>query len=118
MAIEVGLLLELLDVVPIAARVDLPVDRREIVAGDVLPVLGELDAESLERTAVQPGQKAFDDGPRLELERAEARDDRRIEEWPLARGRHGIATSRSWAAAPSSISRSTIASEVMRSDSA
>ena len=46
-ALEVGLLLELLDVVPIGARVDLPVERRQIVAGQVLPVLGELDAEAL-----------------------------------------------------------------------
>ena len=50
---EVGLFLELLDVVAIGARVDLPVDRRQVVARDVLPVLGELDAEALERAAVQ-----------------------------------------------------------------
>ena len=46
-AIEVRLLLELLDVVPIGPCVDLPIDRREIVAGNVLPVFGELDAEAL-----------------------------------------------------------------------
>ena len=44
MAVEVGLLLELLDVIPIGSRVDFPVDCREIVAGNVLAVLGELDA--------------------------------------------------------------------------
>ena len=74
MAVEIRLFLELLDEVPIGARVDFPVERRQIVAGQVLPILRELDAESLERAAVQAGQKAFDDRPRLEIERAEARD--------------------------------------------
>ena len=52
MAIEIGLLLELLDVVPIAACVHLPVDRRQIVARHVLPVLRELDAEAFEGAAM------------------------------------------------------------------
>jgi hypothetical protein len=54
MAVEVGFLLELLDVVPVAAREDLPVDRREVVAADVLPVLGEFHAEALVRAAMEP----------------------------------------------------------------
>ena len=95
--VEVGFLLELLDVVPIAAREDLPVDRREIVAADVLAVLGELDAEALERAAVEARQEAFDDRLRLELERAEARDDGGVEKLPRALA--GIATSRSSAPA-------------------
>ena len=45
-AFDVGLLLELLHVVPIAARVDFPVERGQIVAWEVLAVLGELDAEA------------------------------------------------------------------------
>ena len=117
MAIEVGLLLELLDVVAIAARVDLPVDGREVVAGDVLAVLGELDAEALERAAMQAREEAFDDRPRLELERAEARHDRGVEELPLARacGHRYIPL---FGTGTASSSRSTIASELMRSDSA
>ena len=116
MAVEIGLLFELLDVVPIAAREDLPVDRREVVAGDVLPVFGELDAEALERTAVKAGEKPLDDRARLQLERPEARDNRRVEEPALARADvhyipllgTGTASSR----------RSTMWSDVIRSDSA
>ncbi len=79
MALEVGLFLELLDVVAIAARVDLPVERGQIVARQVLAVLGELDAEALERAAMQPGQKPFDHRPRLQLHRPEPRDDGGVE---------------------------------------
>ena len=118
-AIEVRLLLELLDVVAIAARVDLPVDRRRSSPGMVLPVLGELDAEALERAAVQARQEPFDDRPRLQLERAEARDDRRIEKLGVrARVELAIAYIPLFGTGTVSSSRSTIASELMRSDSA
>ena len=86
MTLEVGLFLVLLDVVPVAARVDLPVERRQIVAGQVLPVLGELDAEALVGAAMQPGQESFDHRPRLQLHGAQPRDDGRIQEPQLARG--------------------------------
>ena len=119
-AIEVGFLFEFLDVVAIAARVDLPVDCGEVVAGNVLAVLRELDAEAFERAAVEAGQEAFDDRAGLELQRAEARDDRRIQERPLAH--HGDHVSRAYipllGTATVSISRSITVSEVMRSDSA
>src|SRR5262245_55806011 len=95
MAVEIGFFFELLDVKAVAARVDLPVDRGQIVAGDVLPVLGELDAEALERTAMQAGEEPFDDGACFQFERAEPGDDRRIKERALGRG-PGHATSRSW----------------------
>src|SRR4029077_8534539 len=89
-AVEVRLLLELLDVVTIASRVDLPVDRRQIVAGNVLPVFSELDAESLERAAMKAGEKSFDDSAGLQLQVAEARNDRRIQKLAFARaGGHG-----------------------------
>src|SRR6185503_144576 len=78
-------LFELLDVVAIAPRVDLPVDGGEIIAVDVLTVFGELDAEALERAAVQAGEKPFDDRARPQLEAAETCEDRRVEELPLAR---------------------------------
>ena len=117
MTIEVGLLLELLHVVPIAARVDLPVDGREVVAGDVLPVFGELDAEALERAAMQAREEAFDDRPRLELERTEPRHDRGVEELTLADacGHRYIPL---FGRGTDSSSRSTMASELTRSDSA
>src|SRR5262245_35686242 len=117
MAIEVGLLLELLDVVAIGARVHLPVDGRDVVAGHVLAVLGELDAKALEGTAMQAGEKALDDRPGPELQRPEARHDRRIQELAFARTDvHGYiplaGTGTVWRR------RSMMASELMRSDSA
>ena len=68
-------------------RVDLPVERGEIVARQVLAVLGELDAEPFEGTAMQAGEKSFDDRARLEIERAEPGDDRRVEKARCARPR-------------------------------
>ena len=63
---DVGLGLELFEVVFVGLGVDVPVEVLEVVAGDVLAVFGELDAEALERAGVQAGQKALDDeaGPR------------------------------------------------------
>ena len=74
MAIEVRLLLELLDVIPVAPGVDLPVDRREIVAGQVLPIFRELDAEALERAAMKTRQEPFDHRACLQLDAAEPRE--------------------------------------------
>ena len=81
-----------------------------------LPVFGELDA-ALERTAVESREEPFDDRSRLELERAEPRHDRRVEELPLAHacGHRYIPLS---GRGTDSSSRSTIASELTRSDSA
>ena len=117
MAVEIGLLLELLDVVAIAARVDLPVDRGEIVARHVLAILGELDAEALERAAVQTGEEALDDRARLELERAETRDDRRVQKRTVMRD-PGHAYIPLFGTGTVSISRSMMVSELTRSDSA
>jgi hypothetical protein len=91
-AIEVRFLLELLHVIAIAPRVHLPVDAGEVVARQILPVLGEFHAEALERAAMQSGKKSFDDGARLQLERPQARDDGGVEKPQLAGphlGRHG-----------------------------
>ena len=65
---DVRLGLELLDVVLVGLGVDVPVEVLEVVAGDVLAVLGELDREALERAGVQAGQEALDDelGPQVE----------------------------------------------------
>src|SRR5690606_33795363 len=109
--------LELLDVVPVRSCVDLPVERGEIVARQVLAIFGELDAEPLVRRAVQAGQEPLDHRPRLQFHRAEARDDTRVEETQVAgRGRHGYIPLRG--AGTASSSRSTRVSEVTRSDSA
>ena len=115
-AIEVGLLFELLDVVAIAARVDLPVDRRQIVAGDVLAVFGELDAEAFERAAVQAERKpstivrAFNSSVPRRATTAGSRNCRSRAVATAYIPLLGTGTV--------SISRSTIASELMRSDSA
>src|SRR5262245_20992462 len=101
----------------VASGVNLPVDRGQIVAGDVLAVLGELDAEAFEGAAMKTGQKPFDDSASLELEVAEASHDRRIEKLALAHaGRHRY--SPLFGSGTVSSRRSTIASELMRSDSA
>ncbi len=81
---EVGFLLALLDVVPIAASEDLPVDQGRIVTVNVLAVFRELHAEPLEGTAMKAGEKAFDDRARLQLEGAQPREDRRVEELAIA----------------------------------
>ena len=61
-----------------------PVDRREIVANDVLAILRELDTESLEGAPVQAGEKPLDNRAGAQLERAEPRDDGGIEELSIA----------------------------------
>ena len=65
---DVGLGLELLEVILVGLGVDVPVEVLEIVAGDVLAVLGELDGEALKRAGVQAGEEALDDelGPQIE----------------------------------------------------
>src|SRR5215470_15949355 len=116
LTMQVGFFFVLLDVVAVAARVDLPVHRREIVAGNVLAVFGELDAESFERTAMQAGDEPFDDRAGLELESAEASDHSRIEELAIAR-RPGHGYIPLFGTGTVSSSRSTTLSALMRSDS-
>ena len=66
---------------------------------------------------MQAGNEALDDRPRLELQRAEPRDDGGVEKLPIARaGRHAYIPL--FGTGTASSSRSTIASELMRSDSA
>src|SRR5207249_2989308 len=86
MTVEIRLLLELLHVVPIAARVDLPVDRGQIIARDVLAVFRELDAEAFEWAPMQSRQKSLDDRAGFELEGPETRDDRGIQKRAIGRG--------------------------------
>ena len=58
---DVGLGLELLDVILVGLGVDQPVDVLRIVAGRVFAVFAELDREAVERAGVQPVQKALHD---------------------------------------------------------
>ena len=66
MADEVRLLLVLLDGVALGAAVALPVDVADVVAGDVLAVLDELDGEAAERALVVADAQALDDGAGLQ----------------------------------------------------
>ena len=69
---EVGLLFVFLDVEPVAAAVDLPVDVLGVVAGHVLAVLGELDREAVVGAGVHARDVALDQEPGLEVEPLEA----------------------------------------------
>jgi len=70
--VEVGFLLVLFELEFVGAAEDFPVEVTEVVAGDVLAVLGELDAEASEGRAVQAGGEALDDHAGAKLEAAEA----------------------------------------------
>ena len=63
---QVGLFLELLEVILVGAAEDLPVEIAEVVAGGVLAVLGELDREAVEGAAVNARDVSLDDRPRAE----------------------------------------------------
>ena len=116
-AFEVGLFFVFLDVKAVASCVDFPVDRGQVVTGHVLPVLGELHAEPLERAAMQAGEEPLDDGARLQLERAQSRHDRGVEEQAFAGALRHVYIPL-FGTGTASRSRSMMASELMRSDSA
>jgi hypothetical protein len=86
-AAQVGLLLELLDVVLVELAVGLPVDAPHVVAGGVLLVLGELHRLAVVRRAVQAGEEALGDGADPQLEGPEPGQHLRVEQ--RARRRHG-----------------------------
>ena len=65
---QVRLGLEFLRVEAVGLGVDVPVDVRDVVAGRVLAVLGELDREAVERAGVQAGDEALDDELRPQVE--------------------------------------------------
>src|SRR5207247_10997416 len=67
-ATEVGLFLVLLDVEPVLAGPDLPIDVPQVVAGDIFAMLQELDGLPEVRAAVHPRKKSFDDaeGPNFQ----------------------------------------------------
>ena len=73
MSLEVRLLLILLDVEAIGAAEHLPVNILDVIAGHVLAVLGELDAEALERASVQSRDKPLDDRSRHQIHPSDLR---------------------------------------------
>jgi hypothetical protein len=64
---KVRFLFVLLDGVALGAAVALPVDVLDIVAGDVLAVLDELDGEAAEGALVVADAQALDDGAGLQV---------------------------------------------------
>ncbi len=54
----------LLDVMTIRARIDPPVEPPQVVARIVIAILGELDVEPVERTAVLAADRPFNEPPR------------------------------------------------------
>ena len=76
---QVGFFLVLLEVEAAGAAVDLPVEVLEVVAGDVLAVLGELDGEAVIWALVHAGEIALDDEAGLQLQAAHLGEGERIE---------------------------------------
>ena len=76
--VSVGLIL--LDVIAIGARVEAPVDAADVVAGDVAAMLGKVDRGAEERRPVQPVDEALHHRAREQLEVADPRQDRRVDE--------------------------------------
>ena len=68
-AAQVGLVLELLDVVAVGAGEEPPVEVAEVVAGAVLAVFGELDREAVVGAAVQAAPQPLDHAARAQLQR-------------------------------------------------
>src|SRR5262245_22969591 len=79
MAAQIRFVFESLDVITIAASKEFPIQVARVVAGRVLAILGELDGETVIRTAMETGEKAFDNrsGPQLQV--LDAHQGRRIE---------------------------------------
>ena len=57
-----GIFFKLLDVVPVGATVDLPVDVANVVSLDVFPKLSELNVPASVVTAVRSRDEAIDNG--------------------------------------------------------
>ena len=73
---QVAFFFVLLDVMAIGAPEDAPVEPAQIVAGRVFAVLGELDVEAVERTAMLPADRPFDDTAGAQHQAGDARRGR------------------------------------------
>ena len=67
-AAEVGVFLELFDVVAVLLRPDFPIDVAQVVAEGVLAMLAKLDRLAEVRTAMHAGEESLDDVPCAEIE--------------------------------------------------
>jgi len=68
---EVGLFLELADIIPLGSAVDLPVDVPRVVAGHIGPMLCELTARAEVGASLEPGHGALDQVPGPHLQRCD-----------------------------------------------
>ena len=76
---QVGVLLVLLEKIPVRSPEHLPVEVAQIVPGRVFAVLGELQREAFERRAVPADPISFHDGSREKPQRLGARERLGIE---------------------------------------
>ena len=79
-AAQIGLFLELLDVIAILLGPDLPVDASQVVAVGIFAMLAELDRLPEIRAVVHAGEEALDDVPRTQLEPCDPLDRFRMQE--------------------------------------
>ena len=84
---EVGFVLELLEVVPVAAAKDFPVDVPHVIASHVFPVLGKFGRESLQAAAMSSGHRSLEPAPRLESQSTETGLECRVDQ--VVGFRHG-----------------------------
>jgi len=77
---EVGLLLELFHEETVRPSIHPPVDIAEVVSGLIVAQLGELGGEPPVRRAVESHQKPLDHLSGEQLESAQTRERRRVEE--------------------------------------
>jgi hypothetical protein len=86
---KIGLFQILLEINLVGLGEDFPIDVADVVAGDVLPMLGEFDGDSLIRRAVHAGHEAFDDEAGAQVERGDARQRARVEVFAIIGGGFG-----------------------------
>jgi len=73
-AAEVGLVLELLDVMAVGPGEDPPVEMARVIAGGVLAILGEFDGEAVIGAAMEAGPESLDDGAGAQFEAADGHE--------------------------------------------
>src|ERR1700733_11272316 len=87
MAAEIGFVLEFFQIETIRARIQTPVEIARVIAGRVLAIFGELDRETMIRTAMQTVPKSLDDHARAKFETANRHQSLRVNPSFTATGR-------------------------------
>ncbi len=103
--VQVGVGVVFLDVEPVVAGVELPVEVAEVVAGGILAVRGELDAHPEVGAPVQAVHRPRHDRAGAQLDRLQAGEEHGVDQFSGVEGHRGQA---SWRTV--SIKRRTIAS--------